>query len=224
MQLRRNTILCWLVILGCAATATSGPTIALAQDDQQQRLKELKTLYDQKLIPKSIYEERVRQILNGTPQKKAPKPTVSTGHGSRAGSAQQPAKRDLAGIWSVRVEGLSIWAPHYTLDKTVGFLRWKLSLVGNRLILRQSAPNSEFIPISGSKGSPFEEVAIENISVTPDKIAFTIRGIMGAYESIRLERFTEHEIRGTYTVFDGHGGGTGSGPEYRGKLILEKQD
>ncbi len=132
---------------------------------------------------------------------------------------------DLSGVWRLSVEDLDIWAPRYTLVKATGRIRWKLSADGGDLSLLEYDPGAESPagrPADVPAGELFEEVEIREVIVRDDLIAFKVEGVSGAYEAYWLEHFSEDEIVGTYTVYDRYGGGPGSGPEYRARLILKR--
>ncbi len=133
---------------------------------------------------------------------------------------------DLSGVWRLTVEDLSIWAPPYTLAKATGGIHWWLSVAGGELALLECKAQPERSCVEGNRpaGDRFEAVAVREIIVRDDLVAFQVAGATGAYEAYRLEDFAERRISGTYIVYDRYGGGPGSGPEYRARLILDKVD
>ncbi len=130
----------------------------------------------------------------------------------------------LSGVWQVRVEKLSIWAPRHTLNKTLGMTRWKLAIAADRISLSEYSPDSGPYgsPESGARGVTFEEVEVEDAVIRDDQISFTVKDDSGALEHYRLEQFSDHRISGTYVVQDRAGGTAGQASEHRGCLILEK--
>ncbi len=120
--------------------------------------------------------------------------------------------RDLSGVWQVRVEQLSLWAPRHTLNKTIGRTRWQLAVTGGVITLSESCPDPS--PDVGHEDTGFEAVEVTEAVVSKDLIAFKVEGAGGAHERYRLEQFAENQITGTYVVWDGTS-------EYRGRLVLE---
>ncbi len=180
-----------------------------------QLLRELKDLYLRDLITKDLYKRKVNELLERGEIRCAPAVAVPEDSGP-----------DLSGVWRLSVEDLDIWAPRYTLVKATGRIRWKLSADDGDLSLFEYDPGAESPGARPADGPPggelFEEVEIREVIVHDDLVAFKVEGVSGAYEAYWLEHFSENEIAGTYTVYDRYGGGPGSGPEYRARLILER--
>ncbi len=166
----------------------------------EQQIRELEALRATHLISKEACEQRLREILD---QK-----------------VSEDFDFDLSGVWQVRVEKLSIWAPRYTLNKTIGMTRWKLSVTDGALSLRESSPDPS--PAAEPGETAFEEVEVRKAVIAKDLIAFQVESASGAYEHYRLEHFSNNEIVGTYVVRDRVGGGPDNTSEYRGRLVLEK--
>ncbi len=131
---------------------------------------------------------------------------------------------DFSGIWQVRVEKLSIWAPRYTLNKTIGLTRWKLAVAGDDISVEEYSPDPAAHRSSEAPPDeyPFTEIEVTEVTVNDDFIAFDVKGAGAAYEHYRLEQFSDHEIVGTYLVLDRFGSGPSQSSEYQGRLILEK--
>lgn len=143
------------------------------------------------------------------------------------GPPVRQVKPRISGIWNVHVEGLSIWAPHYTLHKSVGLVYWKIWLDDRGLSIDEYVPtNSEptIFRDGDLRNAPFKRLKLADVSSDQRNVSFKVRGILGAFEQYKLEYFGEDEIRGRYLVYDRYGGGPGSGPEYSGTLILTKTE
>lgn len=130
---------------------------------------------------------------------------------------------DLDGLWWVRVEGLSIWAPPEATDKGYGLVLWKLSFVQDRLYVKQYVPSSQDpVFFSGRLSDlPFKELPVLDLMVESSFLSFKVRGVLHAYEVYRLEEVSDDVIRGAYLAYNPWGA-PGYGPEYRGRLYLER--
>jgi hypothetical protein len=131
--------------------------------------------------------------------------------------------KKLDGLWWVRVEGLSLFAPQEAKDKEIGMVLWKLAFFNDKLYLKQFVPSSD-TPLSPSRGLgdlPFTDVPLRDLIVSDSFIGFKIKGVLDTYESFRLEDMTEDSVTGSYLAYNPYGP-SGYGPEYRGKLSLTR--
>ncbi len=172
---------------------------------REQQLRKLEEQRTEGLNSEAAHGQKIREIMDDM----APEDLAV-------------ADFDFSGVWQVRVEKLSIWAPRHTLNKTIGMTRWKLSVVGDDISLREYSPDANSQPSPAApQADPFTEVEVSDVIVRDDLIAFKVKGAGSADEHYRLEQFSENEIAGTYLIRDRLGGPDHT-PEYRGRLILEK--
>lgn len=183
-------------------------------EDLERQLRELEELYGKGLLTKEVYDKKLEELS---------RPNTGDGASLKEAPAAAPG---LAGVWQVRVEGLSLWAPRQTLEKSIGMTFWRLSATRERLTLRQYVPeHGTYLPPDFEPMEiPFAEIEISEWSVDDETVAFETACAEGSAESYRLEQLTERRITGTYVVRDCQGGEPDSGPAYEGRLIMERVD
>ncbi len=204
---RMARMLLAMILLAVTAAGAQAPR---RDESLENQLRQLKELHEKELIPEDVYQRQVQELLDR--------------HSATSPAAHSDDLPDLSGTWTVRVEGLSIWAPRYALDKAIGVVTWKLSITPGDLSVQVAIPDPESDPPPNAEpaASAFEDVELRDVILRHDFVAFEVQGSGSAYEAYRLERFSADRIDGSYTVYDRYGGGPGSGPEYHGHLILTK--
>ena len=151
-------------------------------------------------------------------------PSWQASTGTHGAGAQASGWEGLEGLWNVRVEGLSIWAPSSSMAKTIGLVHWKMSWANGTLFVKEHSPSSNdpvFPSAPGVSGMPFRNLEISELQVSPGTLSFKVSGGMGSYEHFEFERVGERRILGRYHAYEPLGA-PGHGPDHRGRLILER--
>jgi hypothetical protein len=140
------------------------------------------------------------------------------------GQADQNNWQDLEGLWWVRVEGLSIWAPPESREKELALVLWELSFVDGKLGVKQYAPGAEDPVLSTGRlrDLPFKALRVRNLVVEDSFLSFKVKLASAyTYETYYLETVSDDAVTGTYLIYNPWGA-PGQGPEYRGRLYLER--
>ena len=221
---RRLLVIC-LVLVGCLFhfKESVGP-YAAGQTTQtlESQLKELKRLHDQGLIPTDIYKSRVDSLLgNPTSPSTSPAPSPSSAPSPSMGSDL----RMLNGLWNLRVESLPALSPNSTLKKRIGLVYWKLSYAAGRLYVKEYTPGNNdpvLAPGSGIGAMPFHDVETADQVFKQNSVSFKVPGSWESYDYYKLDQISERRITGRYRTHQPWGGLPGYGPDYEGRLILER--
>lgn len=129
----------------------------------------------------------------------------------------------LAGIWRLRASELSIWAPSYAIVKTLGTVSWKVTIGDDgSLAVAEHVPTFYSDPGADPAALPFEALTISRLRCAADRVSVRIERGPFAFEDFELTHFAENAVHGSYRVNDPYLGDPGTGPDYSGRIALER--